>query len=252
MNRPFGKLGKLAPRHDPRTLRLAHYFTDALPAAPPSKDWAAEGKVVAWPMMLNDSLGDCTCAAAGHMIEAWTANGNPALAAFVPADADILDAYKAVSGYDPADPTTDTGAVELDVLRYWRRVGIAGHEIGAFASIRPANTAHVKAAVHLFGGVYIGLALPLAAQTQDVWDFACPGPDAVGGSWGGHAVNIVAYDADGLTCITWGDTKRMTWAFWRAYCDEAYALISTDFLRGDGKTPDGFDLAALNADLAAL
>jgi hypothetical protein len=40
----------------------------------------------------------------------------------------------------------------------------------------------------------------------------------------------------------------MTWSFWDRYCDEAYCIISTDFLDGD-RTPNGFDLAALRADL---
>jgi hypothetical protein len=43
----------------------------------------------------------------------------------------------------------------------------------------------------------------------------------------------------------------MTWAFWEAYCDEAYAILSHDFLEKN-KTPDGFDLATLRADLKAL
>ena len=200
-------------------------------------------------MFLNDSLGDCTCAAAGHMIEAWETNaGRP----FDTIDADILKAYEAVGEYTPGDESTDNGAVELDVLNYWRKVGIGGHVIGAYASVRPSRPDRVRAAVHLFGGLYIGVALPVTAQQQAVWDLAGDGPDAEPGSWGGHAVNVVGYDADGLTVITWGQRKRMTWNFWNEYADEAYALISTDFLRGDGKTPDGFALAQLNADLAAI
>jgi hypothetical protein len=43
----------------------------------------------------------------------------------------------------------------------------------------------------------------------------------------------------------------MTWSFWERYVDEAYALISPDFLEG-GKTPNGLDLASLKADLALV
>jgi hypothetical protein len=43
----------------------------------------------------------------------------------------------------------------------------------------------------------------------------------------------------------------MTWAFWDRYCDEAYCIISNDFLSG-GKAPNGLDLNALNADLALV
>src|SRR5579871_570535 len=65
------KLGKAPARHDPRTLQLAKYIpTGSIPAPPALDDWSK--KVRNWPMMLNDSLGDCTCACAGHMIEQWT------------------------------------------------------------------------------------------------------------------------------------------------------------------------------------
>jgi hypothetical protein len=43
----------------------------------------------------------------------------------------------------------------------------------------------------------------------------------------------------------------MTWTFWSAYCDEAYALLSDDFLTAD-KTPGGIDLVALQQDLGEV
>ncbi|HKD36500.1 MAG TPA: hypothetical protein VKB78_06855, partial [Pirellulales bacterium] len=48
---------------------------------------------------------------------------------------------------------------------------------------------------------------------------------------------------------TWGQLKRMTWAFYDAYVDEAYAILAQDFLSDVGKAPNGFDIAALAADL---
>ena len=61
---------------------------------------------------------------------------------------------------------------------------------------------------------------------------------------------VIAYDASGLTCITWGALKQMTWAFWDAYCDEAYACLSKDWAAA--KAPSGFDWAALDADLGGF
>jgi len=72
------------------------------------------------------------------------------------------------------------------------------------------------------------------------------------GSWGGHAVFVPAYDARGLICITWGALKRMTWEFWAAYCDEAYALLSPDWQMPNTQAPGGIDWSALVADMAAL
>ena len=239
------KLGKKPARHDPRTLQMANYL--ALPAIPAAQDWtkkAASG----WGMMLNDQLGDCTCAAIGHIIQAWSANAGPKEIT-LPDDA-ILKAYEAVGGYKPGKPDTDQGAVELDVLKYWRKTGMDGHKIDAFVALEPKNHAHIQAAVDLFGGAYIGVALPISAQKQQVWSVPPGGPNGTGapGSWGGPAVVVEAYDAHGLTCITWGQKKRMTWSFWDAYCDEAYATLS-QLWAGKNPAPSGFDLAALKADL---
>lgn len=63
------KLGKRPPVHDDRTLRFSAYLTAALPAAPASV--AYYQKIPSWPIYDNDKYGDCTCAAAGHMIQNW-------------------------------------------------------------------------------------------------------------------------------------------------------------------------------------
>jgi hypothetical protein len=63
---------------------------------------------------------------------------------------------------------------------------------------------------------------------------------------------VVAYDARGLTVVTWGALQTMTWSFWEAYCDEAYAILSADYLDGKQKAPQGFSMQELEADLADL
>jgi hypothetical protein len=244
-----GKLGKLAPRHDVRTLQFANYLnTAALPPVPAKYDWSA--KIKKWDMMKNDTVGDCTCAAAGHLIMEWTANNGKL---YTPTDKDILKAYSAITGYNPVTGSNDNGAVETDVLNYWRKKGIAEHKITAYAGLEPGNHNHVEVAVYLFGGCYIGLSLPISAQTQTVWSVPPGGATGKGspGSWGGHAVPVVAYDSNGLTVVTWGQLKKMTWSFWDVYCDESYAIISSDFL-SKGKAPNGFDMAALQQDLKAI
>jgi hypothetical protein len=245
------KLGKQAARHDPRTLMLAAYATKELPPPPDSVDWG--DRVKRWPMYLNDKIGDCTCAAAGHMIEAWSSEANGK--ATIVQDGAILKAYEDVSGYDPETGRNDAGAVELDVLKYWRSTGVGGHKIVGFVAVEPGNHPHIQQGTYLFGGCYIGIALPVSAQTQEVWAVPPGGPVGPGapGSWGGHAVNVVAYDSQGLTVVTWGKPKRMTWTFWDAYCDEAYAILSQDFIdKHTRKAPVGLNLAQLLKDLKAL
>jgi hypothetical protein len=107
------KLGKKPAHHDPRTLQMANYL-EVLPTIPPAQDWTAKA-TPNWGMMLNDKLGDCTCAAIGHFIQAWTANAGPH--EIVLPDQTILKTYEAVTGYNPKDPSTDRGAGEVGVLR---------------------------------------------------------------------------------------------------------------------------------------
>lgn len=248
------RLGKAAPRRDSRTLKLASYLLGALPPTPAKHDLSGYIPGGNWGQMKNDAIGDCTCAAAGHMIMQWTAAAGKLV---VPSDADIVAAYSAITGYAPNKPGSDDGAVELDVLNFWRTKGIAGHKIGAYAAVEHRNHDHVRAAVYIFGGLYIGVALPKSAQNQNTWDV--PNwltrwflDDPTPGSWGGHAVEVVAYDSKGLTVVTWGKLQKMTWAFWDKYVDEAYALLSQDFLNGNGRTPDGFDLWQLTEDLRGV
>jgi hypothetical protein len=241
------KLGKLPARLDDRTLSLSHYVDRGVLPTPPTRvDLGAA--VRDWPVYGNDRIGDCTTAAAAHMIEAWSAAATGR--AFEVSERAVLAAFDAVKIVDPA--TGEEGAIELDVLNWWRTSGIDGHQIGAFASIEPGERELVEASTYVFGGVYIGLQLPLRAQEQQVWDWAgsLRGPDAPG-SWGGHAVDVVGYDASGLIVVTWGALQAMTWSFWDHYCDEAYAIISADFLHG-GVTPAGFDLDALARDLVLV
>jgi hypothetical protein len=248
------KLGKAVARHDPRTLLLASYLTPALPAPPASLDIST--KVPSWGMMANDQLGDCTCAAAGHLIMEWTANAGKQMV--TPTDQQVIAAYSAITGYNPATGANDNGANEVDVLNYWRQTGIAGDQIGAYVALEPANHTHVMDSVYMFEGCYIGVQLPKTAQaqTQNNQPWSVPpsgtGGDGAPGSWGGHAVPVVAYDTRGVTVVTWGALQIMTWSFWATYCDEAYAILSTDYINGNKQAPQGFSLDQLHADLADL
>ena len=248
------KLGKQLARHDPRTLLLASYVTPALPAPPPQHDLTA--KIHSWGMMENDQLGDCTCAAAGHLIMEWTANAGKKMVK--PTDKQIVAAYSAITGYNPATGANDNGAVEIDVLNYWRQSGIAKHKIGAYVALEPSNHIHIMDSVYIFEGCYIGLQLPVSAQAQvqnhQPWSVPPGGPTGDGkpDSWGGHAVPVVAYDQRGVTVVTWGALQTMTWSFWEAYCDEAYAILSTDYLDDKQQSPAGFNMQQLQADLSDL
>jgi hypothetical protein len=242
------KLGRKAIKTDTRTLALASYLTPSLPPPPPAVDWTKG--ITSWGMMLNDTLGDCTIAGCAHAVQVWTANLGKEIT--VP-DATVESYYEKWDGYDPSNPDSDGGGVELDVLNDWRKQGFAGNALLAFADPKPANLTEIRQSIALFGGVYIGLSLPLTAQNQDVWDVVGDGQsgDSAPGSWGGHCVFVPKYDASGFTCVTWGQLKTMTVAFWNQYCDEAHTLLAMDWLSVKG-SPSGFDQAQLQVDLKAI
>jgi hypothetical protein len=241
------RLGRKAIKTDTRTLALGAYFTPALPPPPPAIDWTKG--IADWGMMLNDQLGDCTIAGCGHAIQVWTANNGGETT--VP-DPTIESYYEDWDGYVHGDLNTDNGGIELDVLKNWQKNGLAGHALVAFADPQPAKLVEIRQSIALFGGVYIGLALPTSAKTQEVWDVTPHGgEEARKSSWGGHCVFVPKYDATSFTCITWGKQMTMTLAFWKKYCDEAHTLLGRDWISAQG-APSGFDLAQLQADLKAI
>jgi len=247
MKLPPRKLGRKAIKTDSRTLRLGRYFTPSLPPPPPAADWTKG--ITTWGMMLNDKLGDCTIAGVAHAIQVFTANTGAMVT--VP-DATIERYYEQWDGYVPGDPGSDSGGAELDVLNDWQKQGFAGNTLLAFADPSPANLDEVRQSIALFGGVYIGLSLPLSAQTQEVWDVAPRGgAKATPGSWGGHCVFVPKYDEKSFTCITWGQLKTMTLAFWKKYCDEAHTPLAQAWFSAKG-APSGFDQEQLEADLRAI
>ena len=87
------KLGKLAKRVDPRTLKLARFLPEHLPI-PAARDWTVGRETREWGMLRNDDLGDCTCAALGHQVQVWSEG-------VAVTDADIVGLYSTVTGYDP-------------------------------------------------------------------------------------------------------------------------------------------------------
>lgn len=240
------KLGRKPARHDVRTLKLSSYLDHKkLTPIPDSIDWGT--KTPEWGTMHNDTIGDCTIAGAGHMEMCWTSNAG---SLYVPSDADIVSAYSAITGYSPDDPSSDEGAVELDVLKYWRNNGIAGRKIQAFVSVDPKDIQQVRTAIYLFGGVYAGVTLresDLSAFQKGIPWGAQFGPVA-----GGHAIPLVAYSTGDFTAITWGRPIKLSNAWWLNSADEAWAVLSQDWIEQNGQAPNGINLQELRQDLSNI
>jgi hypothetical protein len=241
MNNFTFRPGKKPKVFDSRNLKLCKYLPFDTPIIlPESINWGS--KVKNWPMYLNDTLGDCTLAGVGHSIQTWTFNSS---SIYSLTDADILKYYELLGGYNPQDPSTDGGCVELDVLKYWKNTGFNGHLINSFVEVNLNNIQEVKSAIYLFGLIYIGLQLPNIATTQDIWDVSIND----GGCAGGHAIIIIGFDSQYLYGITWGMVKKITYPFFNMYCDESYAIISNDWLNNAGISPSNLNLSALKSDL---
>lgn len=249
------KLGRLPSGHDDRDLVATSYMA-AVPEPPTSIDYGIA--VSSWPGFANSRVGDCAIAAQAHQIETWTANALGKTSKVTTAA--VLKRYSLISGYDPDDPSTDVGCNERDVLKTWLKDPLSGHSLTAFAQAPlPRDSSGAQKAftqaLWLFGGLYLGFDLPITAQAQveagRPWDVVSDDVDGEPGSWGGHAINAVAADSGGVTVITWGKRQLCTWRFLATYCSESWSMISGDWLKSD-KSPNGFDLKQLEADMAAL
>lgn len=240
------RLGKLPPRHDPRTLRLVNYLKVPPPIPPESEDYTVG--ITDLGMMGNDKYGDCAYAAPGHMMQEWTARAGDQ---FTPTTEQILAAY-AATGFDPKTGENDNGADMLSVLKQWKNVGIAGHKIDGFVAVDHTKLEEIRLAIWLFGNAYLGLGLPVTAQSQTIWDVVSISGDGAPYSWGAHAIENGKYAADGTeTCVTWGGYKQMTPNFIVTYADEGFAALSKDWLsKASQKAPNALDYAALQDDLS--
>ena len=244
------KLGRNAAKHNLRVPMLSKYTT-TLPAAPAACTWATG---CTFQMFDNDVLGDCTAVALANQEIAWnTACGNTLNIT----EKQVVQFYSDTTGYTPLNPDSDQGGTESDILAQWLRTPglLGGKNLTAFAAFRPQNLNSLKDAIWITGGAYLGVNLPETIQEQGMlWQVPAQGPTGTGapGSLGGHAVCAVGYDARVIYFASWGAVYQMTWDFYATYTEEAYSLISPDFMRADGLTPSGFDLATLQADMAAL
>jgi hypothetical protein len=234
---------------DPRTLRrfaLRRFLN--VPQLPPLEPKVERPAGYQPRMFANDRLGDCTIAGKAN----FTLLSAARVKAPAPniSDQDVVSDYSAETGYNPADPATDQGAIELDILNHWRKAPFAGVQLAAFVSIDTNDLELLRYGIQLFGAVYVGLALPVTAQHQvgKLWDTA---PGMVPGDWGGHCVIVSAYDyaasSPVLDADTWGASQLMSEAFWRACGDEAYAPLPTDY-----QNVPGLDYTALEAELGQL
>jgi hypothetical protein len=183
------------------------------------------------------------------MEEVWTAlvDGAPHEAS----DQEVLALYE-TQGYNPSDPSSDQGATLVGVLTSWRKAGLGSDKVLGWAEVDIANRGELLSACWLFGGLYMGFNVPQSALDQfyagKIWDVV---PDD-GGLVGGHCVNAVGYDAQGMTIITWGRPQKLSWAFYQKYFDEVCVAIPQDYDRLGNRLLEGFSEKQLEQDIDSI
>lgn len=252
------KLGRRPRTFNPRIPHMSALRTTRALAPPPvSVDWTRKLRPPLG-MMLNDQLGDCTCAAFYHARQVWSANAETAQ--ITDPDPDVLRLYEVACGYNPGDPSTDRGGVEQDVLTYLLKSGApignggsARDRIVAFVEVDPHNIDDVKRTINECGVAYIGFNVPQNIMPQDsappaIWTVDPANSQIIGG----HAVVLPGYDQQYATVISWGQEYKMTWEFFSTFVDETYAIADHVWIEATGLTPLGMSLAELEAQMQAL
>ena len=229
-------------------LRLRSLATER-PQPPTTCDWLSA--IPQWRMLANDQVGCCTCTSAAHTAIEVDKHGQDR--ALTITDDQVLEMYRAVSGWDGViGSASDVGATLQDACDYWHKTGVAGNTIAAFAWINPQDVDLVRACIATFGSVYTGFWVTSAAMSQ--FNNGRPWTTTSSSSriLGGHCVHLGAYDADTFTCVTWGRTQKMSVGFYRRWFDEIVVPVDLDWMRANGTSPTGLDVARLNADYEAL
>lgn len=227
-------------------LRLSDYLAGGtLDAAPPARSFIGDADYQWW---LNNKESCCTVAALYHRRQLLAGQTGDV---FAGTDAEVQADYLATGD------GTDDGRQLIDVLTRAVDVGIAGMKISGKARVDVGDPDEMRAALNLFGCVYVGGELPVALDTQGyTWTIPPPAqrtkddepdPDR------GHAFLLGGYDRSGWQVVTWASGKYRATNEWVAACvDEAWVIIDDALATGARAAPNGFDLARLRADLAAI
>jgi hypothetical protein len=150
--------------------------------------------------------------------------------------------YSTITGYNKNDPSTDRGAVELDVLNYFtsnpRMIASMGSQLLKFINISHSSVQDVKYSVNKLGNAYLGVMLPENAMTYEPWVV-----DENAAILGGHAINVVGYDDPKklFYIVSWGQVIPMTYDFFLKYCEEAWSLYSEFWIQSTNTHLGDFD-----------
>lgn len=252
---PF-KLGRKARTYHPAVPHLSALRAGAPSSAPPASVNNTVGLPTDLGQMLNNTLGDCTCAGYYHALQVWSVAAGKAC--LTEPDGEVEALYEACGGYVPGDPSTDNGCVEQDVLQYLLNTGApmaAGspHKLLAFYEVDSRNLDDVRWTICDCALAYIGFEVPAYLMETltapgSVWGL--PGEAGIPANAdttieGGHCIILPGYQPAGnFAGISWGSAGyQLTPGFIGEFVDEIYGLLDGEYLLATGKTPGGLTIA---------
>ena len=244
--------GMLPWQPDAVKLRMSTYLVSAsLPAVP-----ATFGHVHSpapsggWGMLGNDQAGDCVLAGAAHEAMVWEWATRKPLPRFT--SANVLGQYYTLAG------GKDAGLDPIGVAKWRCSNGLVDadgivHQVKAFGSISVSDIAELEQAVYLFGACGVAGALPDSAEQQfanrEPWNDLGSAPNPKNG----HYFPCVGKNSqDNYMVVTWGRLQAMTPQYFLRYAVGGLCYMSLEYLTATGKSPELFDEAQLDTDLAAL
>lgn len=252
------RLGKRAAVVDTRMALLHAVARPAqLPPVPKWVNWRANLPDTGVPMLGNEKCGCCVFATIFHYLEcaaAYTRHPLPS----APTEAECIEAYSLVTGYDPDDPNTDLGTYVMGrggAVEHWARVGIVcggvRNRLARAATVNFKDPDALKQALAL-GPVMMGASMSeVDCLSPFMWD------QQGGDMQGGHEFLCLGFEtlSSGKTYYdveTWDGMWRAT-DDWVAHAvDECVIPLNRAFFDASGVSPSGLDWATVDRLMRAV
>jgi hypothetical protein len=199
-------------------------------------------------MLGNDNYGDCVAVTWANMRRLVTAT---LTTEYYPDLNQVIELYKT---QNPGFPSEDDGMDIQTCLNYLNKTGSPdGVKSIAFARINYHNIEEVKAALAIFGCLWVGINVRAINETQfhnnQPWDY---NPNSH--LEGCHSILTGGYlgvPTSDVTFITWAKETSFTDNFWGHDVFECWVVIWPEHL-GTEAFQEGVDLETLAADYLAL
>lgn len=207
-----------------------------------------------WQMLGNDYFGVCGPVTAANMTRVITSalTGKE----YYPTQAEVFALYRTQNPNftpDKNNPVEDNGVDVQTLLEYWQKNSWGGRKIVAFARVDFTNLEEVKAAIAIFGVLFLGINVQVANETQfdrgQPWDYVKGSPTV-----GGHAIAGGGYGTNAkadIDFVTWAKETSFTDNDVAKNWEEAWVVIFPEHL-GTVQFQQGIDQTALAAAYTAL